>query len=38
MFGINTNSKDYYDLFDDSDIEEKTNFDLTIKGEKNNNY
>ena len=38
MFGINTNSKEYYDLFDDSDIEEKTHFNLAIKGEKNNNY
>ena len=38
IFVFHTSTNDKRDFFDDSDIEEKTHFDLQIKGENNNIY
>ena len=38
IFVFHTNTNDKRNFFDDSDIEEKTHFDLQIKGQNNNIY
>lgn len=38
IFAIDIRSKDEDGIFDDPDIEEKSHFNLTIEGEKNNSY
>ena len=38
IFGLNTNTKDEENFFDDSDIEDNTNFELQIISKKSNTY